>query len=586
MKQVNLTIDRHAITVDEGTSILDACKSIGIAIPTLCHLSLEGTCMDNRPAACRLCVVEVEHRRNLAPACATKCTEGMVVNTRSLRVLQARRLILELLLSDHPNECLTCPKSGDCELQRLAQQFNVREAPFAGSELSQRKKEVTPAIIRNMEKCIFCRRCETACNDMQTVGALAAVRRGFNTTIAPTYDHNLSQTACTYCGQCVAVCPVGALSEHDYTDRMLHDLADPDKIVITQTAPAVRVALGELFGYEPGTIVTGKMVSALRELGVDYVFDTDFSADLTIMEEAAEVVDRLQRFLKGDKSVKIPITTSCCPAWVNFYEHNYADLLDYPSTARSPMQMFGSIAKTFWAEHLNVPREKLVVVSIMPCIAKKYECERPEFQTNGNPDVDYSITTRELAKLIKQAAIRFDTLPDSDFDEPLGFSTGAGAIFGTSGGVMEAALRTAYEWFTGKTLEKLDFTDVRGMEGIKTATINLEGFPLKVAVAHTLGNARKLFDELRAGKSPYHVIEVMACPGGCIGGGGQPFHHGNMEILKKRQRAIYLEDKGMKVRKSHENPYILQLYKQFLGKPLDEKAHKLLHTHYSDRTII
>ena len=584
-KPITLQIDNHSITVPDGTTILDAATEIGISIPTLCHIKLKGTCVDNHPASCRLCVVEVDGRRNLAPACSTKCTDGMVVHTSSLRVMRARRIVLELILSDHPNECLTCPKSGNCELQNLAIRFKIHETPFAGGELSQRKKEVTTSIVRNMDKCVFCRRCETMCNDVQTVGAIGAIKRGFNTTIAPAFDKKLSESECTYCGQCVAVCPVGALTEHDNTNRLLEDLCNPDKTVIVQTAPAVRVALGEEFGYPAGTIVTGKMVSALRELGFKYVFDTDFAADLTIMEEGSELLDRLTRFLDGDKTVCLPILTSCCPAWVNFFEHQFPDLLDIPSTARSPQQMFGSIAKTYWAEKMNIPREKLIVVSIMPCLAKKYECDRDEFKVNGNPDVDYSITTRELAALIKRANIGFRLLPNSDFDVPLGESTGAGAIFGATGGVMEAALRSAYEWYTGKTLENVNFESVRGLEGIRRTTIDLNGFQLKVGIAHGLGNARHLLNEIRKGNNEYHVIEIMACPGGCIGGGGQPLHHGNSEILYARQRAIYAEDAQKPLRKSHDNPYIQKLYEEFLGKPLGEKAHLLLHTHYFNKSI-
>lgn len=583
-KEITLQIDRHTVSVPEGTMILEAARKVGINIPTLCHINLEGTCIKSSPASCRICVVEVEGRKNLAPACATRCTEGMVVKTSTLRVMNARKVIAELILSDHPNDCLTCPKSGNCELQALALRFNVREMPYAGGELSLRKKEVTASIVRNMDKCIFCRRCESVCNEVQTVGALGAVRRGFNTTIAPAFDKKLSESECTYCGQCVAVCPVGALTERDHTNRLLEDLEDPDKVVLVQTAPAVRVALGEAFGMEPGTIVTGKMVTALRELGFNYVFDTDFAADLTIMEEGAEVLDRLSRFLEGDKTVALPILTSCCPAWVNFFEHYFPDMLNIPSTARSPQQMFGSIAKSYWAEKMGIPREKLVVVSIMPCLAKKYECDREEFKVDGNPDVDYSISTRELATLIKRANIDFEGLPDSEFDMPLGASTGAGVIFGASGGVMEAALRSVYEIYTGKTLEKVDFETVRGMDGFRKATVDLNGFELKVGIAHGLGNARKLLEEIRRHECEYHVIEIMACPGGCIGGGGQPLHHGRAEVLKARAEAIYREDEGKPIRKSHENPYIQQLYEECLGKPLSERAHHLLHTHYFNKS--
>ena len=579
---ITLTIDNRAVTVPRGTTVLDAAASVGINIPALCHMDLKGTCVKNAPASCRLCVVEIEGRRNLAPSCATLVAEGMIVRTNSERVVRARKTVAELILSDHPNDCLTCPKCSDCELQRLVIRFNIRRMTYKG-EQSQRKHEETAAISRNMDKCILCRRCESVCNQVQSVGVLGAVRRGFDATIAPTFDRMFKDTDCTYCGQCVAVCPTGALMERDNTDRLLDDLYDPEKIVIAQPAPAVRVALGEEFGLEPGTIVTGKLASSLRYLGFDYVFDTDFGADLTIMEEGAEILHRLKAFLGGDKRVKLPIMTSCCPAWVNFFEHNYPDLLEYPSSAKSPAQMFGAVAKTYWAEKMGIPREKLVVVSIMPCLAKKYECEREEFSLNGNPDVDYSLSTRELARLIKRSNIDFMTLPDSDFDTPMGESSGAAAIFGATGGVMEAALRTVYEVYTGKTLPRLEFTDVRGLQGIKEATIDLAGFPLKVCVAHTLSNARILMDKLRAGELDYHVVEVMACPGGCIGGAGQPYHHGNVEILKARTRAIYREDEGKPVRKSHENPDIQQLYKVFLGEPLGERSEKLLHTHYFNK---
>jgi len=581
---ITLTIDNRAVSVPKGTTVLDAAASIGIKIPALCHMDLKGTCVKNAPASCRICVVEVDGRRNLAPSCATQVTEGMVVRTNSARVVRARKTVAELILSDHPNDCLTCPKCNDCELQKLVTRFNIRRMTYKG-EQSLRKKEDTVAISRNMDKCILCRRCETMCNQVQSVGVLGAVRRGFDTTIAPTFDRMFSETNCTYCGQCVAVCPTGALTERDNTDRLLEDLCNPEKIVIAQPAPAVRVALGEEFGMQPGTIVTGKLATSLRYLGFDYVFDTDFAADLTIMEEGAEILHRLGAFLGGDRSVKLPIMTSCCPAWVNFYEHNFPDLLEYPSSAKSPAQMFGAIAKSWWAQKMGIPREKLVVVSIMPCLAKKYECERPEFSKDGNPDVDYSISTRELARLIKRSNIDFASLPDTDFDTPMGESSGAGAIFGATGGVMEAALRTVYEVYTGKTLPRIDFADVRGLDGIKEATIDLNGFQLKVCVAHTLSNARYLMEKLRAGELNYHVVEVMACPGGCIGGAGQPYHHGNVEVLKARSRAIYKEDEDKPIRKSHENPDIQQLYKVYLGEPLGELSEKLLHTHYFDKSI-
>lgn len=581
---ITLQIDRQTVEVAPGTTLLEAARSIGIHIPTLCHMDMKDMCIKNAPASCRVCVVEVEGRRNLAPACATRCEKGMIVRTSTPRVMNARKMVVELILSDHPNDCLICAKSGKCELQNLAVRVNVREIPFAGGAKSGQKFETSPSIVRNMDKCVYCRRCESMCNDVQTVGALAAVNRGFESTISPAFGKDLKESECTYCGQCVAVCPVGALTEVDHTNRLLADLANPDKIVIVQTAPAVRAALGEEFGMTPGTLVTGKMVAALRQLGFDNVFDTDFAADLTIMEEGTELLDRLTRFLKGDKDVCLPILTSCCPAWVNFFEHQFPDLLDIPSTARSPQQMFGAIAKNYWADKMGIKRENLVVVSIMPCLAKKYECARDEFKLNGDPDVNYSLSTRELATLIKRANIGFTQLKPEEFDAPLGESTGAGVIFGATGGVMEAALRTAYEVHTGKPLDNVNFECVRGLEGIKKATVDLNGFKLKIGIAHGLGNARKLLEEIRQGESEYHAIEIMACPGGCIGGGGQPQHHGDSEILKARTKALYMEDSGKLLRKSHENPYIQKLYEEYLGKPMGERAHHLLHTHYFNKS--
>ena len=436
---------------------------------------------------------------------------------------------------------------------------------------------------RDMDKCVMCRRCETMCNDVQSVGALSAVNRGFMAVVAPAFEQRLVDSNCTFCGQCVAVCPTGALTEVDHTGKIIQALMDPAKKVVVQTAPAVRAALGEEFGMEPGTLVTGKMVAALRRLGFDEVFDTDFAADLTIMEEGTELLDRLGRFLGGDKTVKLPILTSCCPAWVNFFEHNYPDMLDVPSSAKSPQQMFGAIAKTYFAEKIGVDRKDLVVVSVMPCLAKKYECQRDEFKVDGNPDVDFSISTRELASLIKSANIDFLSLPDEEFDAPLGESTGAAVIFGATGGVIEAAVRTAYEIYTGKKLDRIDFKELRGLDGIRHATIDFNGTPINIGIAHTLGNARKLLDGMRAGMYNFHAIEIMACPGGCIGGAGQPFHHGDSSVIKARMDAIYREDAGKKIRKSHENPYIIKLYEEFLGHPMSEKAHHLLHTHYFDK---
>ncbi|MCC8174587.1 MAG: [FeFe] hydrogenase, group A, partial [Odoribacter sp.] len=532
-QNIVLEIDGQTVRVPYGATILQAARGMGIDIPSLCYMNLEGMCITNLPASCRICVVEVEGRRNLAPACATRCEKGMKVKTSSLRVLNARRTVLELILSDHPNDCLICPKSGNCDLQDLAIKLKIRDIPFKGEQNSY-EIESSPSIIRNMNKCVYCRRCEMMCNQVQTVGALAAVNRGFNSIISIAFDKKLKDSECTYCGQCVAVCPVGALTELDNTNKLIKDLSNPQKTVIVQTAPAVRAALGEEFGIPVGTSVTGKMVTALRRLGFNKVFDTDFAADLTIMEEGSELLDRLTKFLNGDKTVKLPILTSCCPAWVNFFEYQFPDMLDIPSTARSPQQMFGSIAKSWWAEQMNIKREDLVVVSIMPCLAKKYECAREEFKVDGDPDVNYSLSTRELANLIKRANIDFVALPEGDFDNPLGESTGAGVIFGATGGVMEAALRTAYELYTNSTLKNVNFENVRGLKGIKKASINLNGFELKLGIAHGLGNARQLLNEIKEGKSEYHAIEIMACPGGCIGGGGQSLHHGNSEVLKAR----------------------------------------------------
>ena len=584
METIKLTIDNKQVEVEKGTTVLDAARKMGIDIPTLCHMRLDDLSIENKPGGCRICVVEVQGRRNLSPACITKCDDGAVIRTHTPRVMNARRTVMEFILSDHPKDCLICPKSGTCELQDMANRLGIREIPGQDiAAMSTYRKDTSPSIIRELDKCIMCRRCEMMCNDVQTVGAIGAFNRGFMAAVGPAFEQNLEYSPCTYCGQCVAVCPTGALTEVDHTRDVLRAIVDPSKTVVVQTAPAVRAALGEEFGMKPGTLVTGKLVSALRELGFDYVFDTDFAADLTIMEEGTEFLTRLKKFLNGDKNANIPILTSCCPGWVNFFEHNYPDLKDVPSTAKSPQQMFGAIAKTYFADKININRKDMVVVSIMPCLAKKYESQRSEFSVDGNPDVDFSISTRELAHFIRQANIDFANLPDSDFDRPLGESTGAGVIFGNTGGVIEAAVRTAYEIYTGKKLSRREFNELRGMEGVRQAIIDFDGFPLSIGIAHGLGNARKLLDEVKAGRSKFHAIEVMACPGGCIGGGGQPLHHGDSSVLKARAMAIYEEDRNKPIRLSHENPYIIQLYNEFLGEPNSEKAHHLLHTHYFDR---
>lgn len=585
METVKLTIDNKTIEVSKGTTIYKAAKKLDIDIPILCYMDLADLNIEHKPGGCRICSVEVEGRRNLAPSCSTDVADGMVVSTHSIRVMNARKTVMELILSDHPKDCLVCAKSGNCDLQNLANKLGIREIPNQDiAEMSTYRVDFSPSIIREMDKCIMCRRCETMCNEFQTVGALSAVNRGFQSVVAPAFEMDLEDSPCTYCGQCVAVCPTGALTEVDHTNKLIEDLSNPNKTVIVQTAPAVRAALGEEFNMEAGTLVTGKMVSALRQLGFDYVFDTDFAADLTIMEEGTELLDRLTKHLNGDKNVKLPMLTSCCPGWVNFFEQQFTDLLDVPSTARSPQQMFGAIAKTYFADKINVNRKELVVVSIMPCLAKKYECQRDEFKVDGNPDVDYSISTRELAHLIKRANMDLNNMPEEDFDQPMGESSGAGVIFGATGGVIEAAVRTAYELHTKKTLDKVDFKQLRGMDGIRHAEVDFDGFALQIGIAHGLGNARKLLEDVRAGKSKFHAIEIMACPGGCIGGGGQPLHHGDLSILKKRMEAIYREDASKPIRKSHENPHIIKLYKEFLGKPMSEKSHQLLHTHYADKS--
>ena len=584
-KMVNVIIDDKHIQVPAGTTIHTAAKEVGINIPTLCYLNLKDFGCVNKVASCRVCVVEVEGKGNLAPACSTPVFEGMKVCTNSIRVMNSRKTVLELMLSDHPKDCLTCQKSGECELQDLAISFGIREIKYKGKESTYRK-DATKSIIRDRDKCIMCRRCETMCNEVQTVGVLSAIDRGFNAVVSTALEMDLKDSVCTFCGQCVAVCPTGALVERDATWDVLAALANPKKTVIVQTAPAVRTALGEEFGYPAGTGVTGKLAAALRKLGFNKVFDTDFAADLTIMEEASELLDRLTRYKAGDKTVKLPLLTSCCPAWVNFFEHNFPDLLDIPSSAKSPMQMFSAVAKNIYTKELGIDRKDLVVVSVMPCLAKKYEADREEFSKDGNYDTDIVITTRELARLIKYANINFHALEDEDFDKPLGESTGAGVIFGRTGGVIEAALRTAADWYTGESLEKIDYKEVRGLEGVRSADVKVGDLDLKIGIAHGLGEARKLLNEIRAGKSQYHAIEIMACKGGCIGGGGQPYHHGDTEILKKRISVINSEDTSKTLRKSHENPYIKRLYEAYFDKPMSHNAHELLHTRYFEKNKI
>lgn len=580
MKMVNLTINGFKVSVPEGTSILDAARSINVNIPTLCYLDLHDLKMVNKTSSCRVCVVEIEGRRNLAPACSTEAFEGMVVKTDTLRAIKARRTMVELLLSDHPTDCLVCEKNTQCQLQDLAAELGIRKIKYKGAMSNYKKDSSSGALYRNLDKCIMCRRCETMCNDVQTCGIYSAVDRGFETVVSPAFGRPMLDTMCTFCGQCVAVCPTAALTQVSNVAKVWDVLKDPDRYVIVQTAPAIRVTLGEKFGMEAGTIVTGKMVAALRRLGFRKVFDTDFAADVTIVEEAHEFIERLQN------GGRLPILTSCCPSWVKFIEHQFPDLLDVPSTCKSPHIMFGTIAKTYLAEKMGIDPSKIVVVSVMPCIAKKYEIVRPELEHEGEKNVDLVVTTRELSDMIMEAGLDFKSLPDEDFDDPLGESTGASVIFGTTGGVIEATLRTAYEWLTKETLEKVEFHSVRGLEGIKEATVNINGKDIKIGVAHGLGNARTLLRAIQSGKSEYHAIEIMACPGGCIDGGGQPYHFGDMGIVKKRMEALYEEDRNKKLRKSHENPAVQAMYKEYIGEIGGDRAHDLLHTHYTLREKI
>lgn len=574
MKMLNIKINDMPLQVNEGTTILEASRMLSLKIPTLCHMDLKGFGIVNQSASCRVCVVEVEGRAPLAPACSELCVEGMVIRTDSIRAIAARRTAVELLLSNHPFDCLLCPKNLDCELQALAQELGIREIRYAGEKMDHPKDVSSYALVKDPNKCVMCRRCETMCNDVQTCGILSAVNRGFNVFVGPAFNLDMVDTSCTFCGQCVAVCPTAALTEVNNTHNVWQALADPNKHVVVQVAPAVRVAIGEEFGMEPGSLTTGKLASSLRALQFDAVFDTDFGADLTIMEEATELISRIQN------GGVLPMLTSCCPAWVKFFEHQYPDLLDIPSTCKSPQIMLGAIVKTYYAEKMNLNPKDIYVVSVMPCLAKKAEAARPELTKDHNNNVDVVITTRELALMLKEAGINFAGLPDSNFDSLLGESTGASVIFGTTGGVIEAAVRTAYEWITGETLEKVDFKQLRGLEGIRSASVQVGDMNLRIGIAHGLGNARRLLDDIKAGISQFDAIEIMACPGGCIGGGGQPYHHGDMEIIKKRQMAIYQEDNGKVLRKSHENPYIKKLYDEYLGKPNSHKAHELLHTHY------
>ena len=580
MSLVNLTINGKVVSVPSDTKILEAAKQVNIKIPSLCHLRIDDINFDNNCASCRVCMVSAG--KKLVPACGTLVKEGMVVNTNSPEALKYRKDIVELLLSDHQKDCLSCVKSGNCELQDIAAELGIRKVRFSDGEQSSAPIDTsTKSIIKDHSKCILCRRCETMCNEVQTVGVLSGINRGFGTQVSTFFGDDLIDTNCTFCGQCISVCPTGALVEKDNTREAWAALGQKEKPVMVQTAPAVRVGLGEEFGLDPGSISTGKMVAALKALGFDYVFDTNFAADLTIMEEANEFVNR---FVKGEK---LPILTSCCPAWINFMEYEYPDLLPYLSTCKSPQSMFSPIARHYFAEKvLNKKYDEVIVMSIMPCVAKKFEVSREELGEDGYLDTDISLTTRELARMIKEAGIDLANIDEAEFDSPLGYSTGAADIFGATGGVLEAALRTAYHDITKEEAPSLDFKVVRGMDGIKEASLEIAGHTVNVAAASSLGNARKLMDELREGNSKYHVIEIMACPGGCVAGAGQPYHGGNYDKIEARAKALYEIDAHKVDRLSHHNPDIIKLYDEFLGERGGHMAHKLLHTQYYNRSDV
>ena len=582
-----LTIDGSKVEVPDGTTVLDACRQAGAKVPTLCYL--EGV---QTIGACRVCLVEIEGAKTLVASCAQPAGDGMVVKTSSPKVRKGRRTVVELLLSEHDGDCQTCARTSDCELRNLAEDLGINDIRYTGAKTTTIIDDSTPALVRNTGKCIMCRRCVTVCNETQGVGGLFPQGRGFTTVIGPAFASDLSDVVCVQCGQCAAVCPVGAITEKSSIERAWEALEDPTKHVVVETAPAIRAALGEEFDYEPGTLVTGKMVAALRRMGFDGVFDTNFAADLTIMEEGTELLTRLKMALVDKEEVALPMFTSCSPGWINYMEHFNPDLLDNLSTCKSPQQMFGAVAKTYYAEKLGLEPDNIVVVSVMPCTAKKFECSRPEMNDSGYADVDMVLTTRELARMIKQAGIDFRTLPDEKMDAPLGISTGAADIFANTGGVMEAALRTAYEIVTGQPFpfENLHVQPIAGLEGVKEASITIEdtlpewsflkGATLNVAVAHGLANAQRVIDRVKSGEKQYHFIEVMTCPGGCIGGGGQPRLTSDA-VRQARIAAIYAEDEHRELRKSHENPAVQKLYEEFLVKPLGEKSHHLLHTKYT-----
>ena len=588
---VKITLNQNIIDVAPGTMILEAARQNGIDIPTLCFL-------EGKPplGACRVCLVEIEGGKNLAAACSTPAQEGMIIHTNSKRVRDARKMVVEMLLSEHEGDCQYCDRSEDCELKKLAHDLGIREPHYEGERPRRLIDDSSPALIRDSGKCIKCRRCVTVCNEVQRVGALFPQNRGYDTVIGPAFALGLEDVPCVQCGQCAAVCPVGAIMERSHEDAVWAALEDPSKHVVVQTAPAIRAALGEFFNFPAGTLVTGKMVTALRQMGFDAVFDTNFTADLTIMEEGTELLLRLKKVLVDKQPAALPQFSSCSPGWIKFTEHFYPEFLPNLSSCKSPQQMFGALAKTFYAQKKGIDPANIVVVSVMPCTAKKFEASRPEMNSSGFKDVDYVLTTRELGRMIQSAGIQFEELQEGTMDSPLGLSSGAADIFANSGGVMEAAIRIVYEIVIGCELpfENLHIQPLAGLNGIKEAALTLEkvlpewsfleGVELKVAVAHSLSNAAALLDRIKAGQAQYHFVEVMTCPGGCIGGGGQP-RFTTDEKRRARIQAIYKEDEGKELRKSHENPDIKKLYEEFLNEgPCGHKSHKLLHTHYTDRS--
>ncbi|HIS46571.1 MAG TPA: iron hydrogenase small subunit [Candidatus Scybalocola faecigallinarum] len=579
MENITMKINGVQISVPAGSTILEAARMAHIKIPTLCYLK-----EINEIGACRICVVEVKGAKSLVASCVYPVSEGMEVWTNTPKVLDSRKKTLQLILSTHRKECLSCVRSGNCELQQLCRELKVDdENKYEGEMHPSMVDDSAPHMIRDNSKCILCRRCVGVCENVQGIGVIGANARGFSTYIGQAFDMGLGETSCVSCGQCIAVCPTGALTEKDNTDDVFAALADPTKHVFVQTAPSVRAALGEEFGLPIGTNVEGKMAAALRRLGFEKVFDTDFAADLTIMEEAHEFLDRVKN------GGVLPLITSCSPGWVKYCEHYFPDMTENLSSCKSPQQMFGAMLKTYYAEKAGIDPKDIVSVSIMPCTAKKFEIGRDDQDAAGVADVDISLTTRELARMIRRVGLDFTDLPDEGFDDPLGESTGAGVIFGATGGVMEAALRTAVETLTGETLESLDFTEVRGTKGIKEATYHVAGMDINVAVASGLGNARTLLNKVKSGEARYHFIEIMGCPGGCVNGGGQPQQPGSVrnftDIRALRAKALYDQDAAMPIRKSHENPSIKRLYEEFLGEPGSHKAHELLHTTYVKRSV-